>query len=385
MENQGKAPIPQIWIANDDNVNLSDNVTKGKGSKQATNGSLGFFQEDRLREICEKHYENILSIMAEKVHQEKLKGVQTRLSYSKSSRQKAQTKEKTQLSESGSCDGKRKTKKRQSPSLGNMPRGTRPGQSPSVFSRLGYEKPTSACQRSPVSTTVFTKLGAKDKNVFTRLREKRRDIHLQLGPKVASRPKHISDRRRANSKMSVEVQNHERRVARNLIHSYGACSSKRHGGVEEVWDATDRADRRGDRPFYGKDPLLQGPKKDPHATNVKTYDGTGGPEDHLKIFWEAEKIERWAIPTWCHMLNSILIGSARVWFDKLLPESIDNYKDRFTSLTKTLKEILAMETVKLKAPPPMSGHAEGRNKNKFCEFHGDKGYESQTEQIFTAC
>ncbi|GJU67667.1 hypothetical protein Tco_1253926 [Tanacetum coccineum] len=304
-----------------------DTFHAGKGSKQATDGSPGFFPEDRLCEICEKHYDQILPIMAEKVHQEKLKGVQTRLSCSKSSRQKAQTKEKTQLSESGSCDGKRKTKKRQSPSPGNMPRGTRPGQSPSVFSRLGQEKPKSACQRSPVSTTVFTKLGAKDKNVFTRLREKRRDIHLQLGPKVASRPKHVSDRRRANSKMSVEVQNHERRVARDPVRSYVACSSKRQGEVEEVWDATDRAVHRrhartenmylyeskhddGERRkskskrlrpideddmsqpwlceetdlFTARIRYFKVPKRTCMPTNVKTYDETGDPEDHLKIF-----------------------------------------------------------------------------------------------------
>ncbi|GKC99955.1 hypothetical protein Tco_1170230 [Tanacetum coccineum] len=48
--------------------------------------------------------------------------------------------------------------------------------------------------------------------------------------------------------------------------------------------------------------------------------------------------------------------------------------DRFTPLVKTPKEIIAMDTVKFKAPSPMSGLAENRNKNKFCEFHGDKGY-----------
>ncbi|GKG30215.1 hypothetical protein Tco_0420113, partial [Tanacetum coccineum] len=32
------------------------------------------------------------------------------------------------------------------------------------------------------------------------------------------------------------------------------------------------------------------------------------------------------------------------------------------------------DTVKFKAPPPMTGPAENRNKNKFCEFHGDKGH-----------
>nr|GEW27157.1 reverse transcriptase domain-containing protein [Tanacetum cinerariifolium] len=61
--------------------------------------------------------------------------------------------------------------------------------------------------------------------------------------------------------------------------------------------------------------------------NVKTYDETGDPEDHVKIFQAASQVERWAMPTWCHMFNSTLIGAARVWCDELLPESIDSYKD----------------------------------------------------------
>ncbi|GJU06327.1 reverse transcriptase domain-containing protein [Tanacetum coccineum] len=51
------------------------------------------------------------------------------------------------------------------------------------------------------------------------------------------------------------------------------------------------------------------------------------PEDHLKIFQAAAKVERWAMPTWCHMFNSTLTGNARVWFDDLLPESTDSYDD----------------------------------------------------------
>ncbi|GJW59798.1 reverse transcriptase domain-containing protein [Tanacetum coccineum] len=202
--------------------------------------------------------------------------------------------------------------------------------------------------------------------------------------------------------------------------------------------------------------------------NVKKYDRTGDPDDHLKIFQAAAKIERWAMPTWCHMFNSTLIGSARVWFDKLPPEYIDNYEmlrktflgnysqqkkyikypveihhikqiegepteafmerfkaesmhvsggevaatnqskkkvtptwrhhktshkpnfykrldfksqhkssrrqDRFTPLTNTPKEMLAMEIVKFNAPPPMTRPAENRNKNKFYEFYGDKDH-----------
>ncbi|GJR46179.1 hypothetical protein Tco_1314282 [Tanacetum coccineum] len=66
-------------------------------------------------------------------------------------------------------------------------------------------------------------------------------------------------------------------------------------------------------------------------SHVKTYDGSGDPKDHLKLFQAAEKTERWAMPTWCHMFNSTLIGNARVWFDKLLRESIDSFEDERTA------------------------------------------------------
>ncbi|GJY73028.1 hypothetical protein Tco_0477459 [Tanacetum coccineum] len=62
-------------------------------------------------------------------------------------------------------------------------------------------------------------------------------------------------------------------------------------------------------------------------SHVKTYDGSGDPKDHLKLFQSAAKTERWAMPTWCHMFNSTLTGNARVWFDKLPKKSIDNYED----------------------------------------------------------
>ena len=45
--------------------------------------------------------------------------------------------------------------------------------------------------------------------------------------------------------------------------------------------------------------------------NVKTYDGTGDPDDHLKFFESAATIENWPQPVWCHMFNSTLVGNAR--------------------------------------------------------------------------
>ncbi|GJX72365.1 reverse transcriptase domain-containing protein [Tanacetum coccineum] len=87
--------------------------------------------------------------------------------------------------------------------------------------------------------------------------------------------------------------------------------------------------------------------------NVKTYDGTGDPEDHVKKFQAAAQVERWAMPTWCHMFNSTLIGTARVCFDELPPESIDEYKDLkaaflayFMQQKKYVKDLVEIHNIK---------------------------------------
>ncbi|GJR82931.1 hypothetical protein Tco_0153716 [Tanacetum coccineum] len=48
--------------------------------------------------------------------------------------------------------------------------------------------------------------------------------------------------------------------------------------------------------------------------------------------------------------------------------------DKFTLLTKSLKEILALDKGKFKTSPPMTTPVEKRNNNRFCEFHGEVGH-----------
>ncbi|GJV59644.1 reverse transcriptase domain-containing protein [Tanacetum coccineum] len=88
-------------------------------------------------------------------------------------------------------------------------------------------------------------------------------------------------------------------------------------------------------------------------SHVKTYDGSGDPEDHLKLFQAAAKTKRWAMPTWCHIFNSTLTGNARVWFDKLSRESIDSYEDLRTAFreiylqqTKHIKDLVEIHHIK---------------------------------------
>ncbi|GKC29623.1 hypothetical protein Tco_1036917 [Tanacetum coccineum] len=48
--------------------------------------------------------------------------------------------------------------------------------------------------------------------------------------------------------------------------------------------------------------------------------------------------------------------------------------NKFTSLTRTIKEIFMAESGKFKPPQPMVTPVEKRSSNKFCEFHNDKGH-----------
>ncbi|GKB97798.1 reverse transcriptase domain-containing protein [Tanacetum coccineum] len=49
-------------------------------------------------------------------------------------------------------------------------------------------------------------------------------------------------------------------------------------------------------------------------------------------------------------------------------------KDTFTPLIKTPKEILSMESVSFPEPPPLIGTLEKQNLNKFYNYHGDRGH-----------
>nr|GEX41936.1 reverse transcriptase domain-containing protein [Tanacetum cinerariifolium]GEX55903.1 reverse transcriptase domain-containing protein [Tanacetum cinerariifolium] len=69
-------------------------------------------------------------------------------------------------------------------------------------------------------------------------------------------------------------------------------------------------------------------RKTQMPNNVKTYDGTGDPEDHVKIFQAAAQVERWAMPTWCHMFNSTLIGTVRQKKYVKDPMEIHNIKQK---------------------------------------------------------
>nr|GEW03178.1 reverse transcriptase domain-containing protein [Tanacetum cinerariifolium] len=103
-------------------------------------------------------------------------------------------------------------------------------------------------------------------------------------------------------------------------------------------------------------------------SHVKTYDGSEDPEDHLKIFQAAAKVESWAMPTWCHMFNSTLTGSARVWFDDLPPESVESYDD----LKEAFLENFRQQKKCIKDPVKIH-HIKQREGDLMC-FYGESDF-----------
>ncbi|GKB23796.1 hypothetical protein Tco_0863197 [Tanacetum coccineum] len=305
----------------------------------------------------------ILPIMAEKVHQEKLKGVQTRLSYSKNSRQKAQTKEKMQHSESESCDRKRKTKKRRSPILDNVLRNTRPGRSPSVFSRLRWKSKKNGTRLTKQTAGDTLKLKMHASLKASMMTGGAGDNYEMLWKtflgNFSQQKKYIKD--------PVEIHHIKQREGESTVafierfkakgmHVNRAPECMRISGfmhditnLDLIKKLNDNIPKFVDEMMSVTTAFLQGEVVVANQSRKKA-----------SLAWRHHETN--------HKTN----------FNKR-PNFKNRHKsgrkqDRFTPLTKTPKEILTMETVKFKAPPPMSGLIESQNKNKFCEFHGEKGH-----------
>ncbi|GJU64276.1 hypothetical protein Tco_1246111 [Tanacetum coccineum] len=156
---------------------------------------------------------------------------------------------------------------------------------------------------------MWDRLRYHDENVFDRLGQAlRTTLTVEVIPTVETVP------------LAETVLVRDR--LRGVEESYGDTHSSR-GTRTKYRDRLYDEDRSRSTPRIRN---FKSSRKTRMPNNVKTYDGTGDPEDHLKIFQAAAQVERWAMPTWCHMFNSTLIGAARVWFDELPPESIDGYK-----------------------------------------------------------
>ncbi|GKB04286.1 reverse transcriptase domain-containing protein [Tanacetum coccineum] len=150
-----------------------------------------------------------------------------------------------------------------------------------------------------------------------------------LGGKERSASARSDSRHQGSHEKETEVQPRK--------HHHRGTSSRETGGHSESEDSDGGRWKSKSRRHRTRMP-----------SHVKTYDGRGDLEDHLKLFQAAAKM-----PKWCHMFNSTLTGNARVWFDKLPRESIDNYEDlrttsreNYLQQTKHIKDLVEIHHIK---------------------------------------
>ncbi|GJU49860.1 reverse transcriptase domain-containing protein [Tanacetum coccineum] len=283
--------------------------TTGK-NKQTPQDSVRTTSAVDLEEFCEKHYEKLLPIMADKYEyekrkKEKLEEVKARLDFG---------------------DARKKSTRAQESAYRTIsPRRQRRSRSP---------------RHNP--------------SVFTRLRRER-----------SRSPRH-------------EYKSKERRESTvfKRLGSRGRSNKSAHSEAVRKAQETD--------PFNVSETVTSSARKRKRMPNsCETYNGSEEFEDHLKNFQAAAKMERWPrlffkgkrrpqikkgikVPQPGHQE-----GGHRQNFKKgggfRSQHKTEKRPDRFTLLTKTPKEILALEKGKFKTPPPMTTPVEKRNANKFCD------------------
>nr|GEX76679.1 reverse transcriptase domain-containing protein [Tanacetum cinerariifolium] len=234
---------------------------------------------------------------------------------------------------------------------------------------------------------MFTRLGPGDKNVFTRLGERKIGVHSQLGPEDVPRHKHIS--RKRSTSMSTETPSQRRKDAKELIRSYVTCSSKRQQEIEEEWNIVDRASHR---PYTRSEELYYSENNHDQGGHWKSKKRKSNDEDNLSQPWLYEetypftaRIRNFEVPKRIRMSVNV----KTVWFDKLSPESIDDYETlrkaflgNYSGQKKYIKDPVEIQHIK---------QSEGESSKAFMEkfkaesMHVNGASECKNIEIHARC
>ncbi|GJV58798.1 reverse transcriptase domain-containing protein [Tanacetum coccineum] len=235
----------------------------------------------------------------EKVQQEKLKAVKARLNFEETS----------QYSESGAPSRRRDVRKRLGPKdARNMSRSPEPRR----------DRSRSPRRKDPKRETVFRRL---EKGVFHSRGDTESYYQSSRSRGTEPTPKRHHDRKAYSRNGGRMSESEDSAGGHWKSKSKKKRSSMEDEDLSQPWVCEETG------PFTPRIRYFDLPKRIRMPSHVKTYDGSEDPEDHLKIFQAVAKVEWWAMPTWCHMFNFTFTGNAKVWFDDLLPESIDSYDD----------------------------------------------------------
>nr|GEZ33604.1 reverse transcriptase domain-containing protein [Tanacetum cinerariifolium] len=247
-------------------------VTKTATKEKTLNGAETVTMINIL-DFCEEHYDDILSVM-DKICRDKRREVHTRLDFGENSRKSRRIRE-------GSQNSSAKTL---------FARYRNPSERPHIRNRLRNN-----------DGNVFGRLGHRRESAFKRLSDTYSPSTTKSGPDKEYSRDDSHSRGRPHKQNSSPSRDRPRNRGRSH-------------DIEESYGGRWKSKSKRRKPTEEEDLAV------PWSCGEET-------EDHAKFFQAATQVERWAMPTWCHMFNSTLIGTTRVWFDELPPESMDGYTD----------------------------------------------------------
>ncbi|GJT36916.1 reverse transcriptase domain-containing protein [Tanacetum coccineum] len=366
--------------------------------------------DEVLRELCDKNYHQLLPLIAEKMQkekeqQDKLNAVKTRLLYGNETGKNQRNHEESHYSESKTPTARTEAKRRH-----ENRRSRNPTPVASVFKRLKQNRPPSPRPRPRKEGGVFNSI-----IIGERRPGKLADIRRVKTVREVTGSPNQEDTCQTPTKMISLSLGH---VRKETLSHLAAAKTERWAmptwchmfnstltGNARVWfDKLPREsiDSYEDLRTAFRQNYLQQTKhiKDPvEIHHIKQRDGEST-EDFMERY-KAEILDVEGVLE-CMKTFGFMHGIThpeliKRLYEKILRSMDEMYKpeggnkpnfkkgfkkkqrsdrkpDRFSLLTKTLKEIFALEKGKFKAPPPMVTPAEKRDPNKYCEFHADTGH-----------
>ncbi|GJY62887.1 hypothetical protein Tco_0464347 [Tanacetum coccineum] len=334
--------------------NLDIKVRVGKRNEQILRDPNGPAFDAALREYCDKYYHQLLPIIAKKFHQEKvqqenLEEVKSLLNFEGCSRKNSKIQEVSQHSESKTLDArdlKRKLRSRRSRSMFGSPE-----RNPSVFSRI---------RRGRLKSPRHRPEGRRDGGVFNRLGGKGKNTEA-FSKSEDSRGGHWKSRSK-KEKSSIEEDKLSQPWACEETDPFTPPKSRHVKGALECMRISifmhritkpklikrlqDNTPKLVDEMMRVTTTFLRGKVPASNQARKKTLSA-----------WKQQEVGR--------KQNFDRRGDFRN------QQRSERRRNKFTLLTKSLKEILALDKGKFKALPPMTTLVRKRNNNKFCKFHGE--------------
>nr|GEX79278.1 reverse transcriptase domain-containing protein [Tanacetum cinerariifolium] len=378
--------------------------TLGKGKEPTPQDRGGLAFDAALREYCDKHYNQLLPIIAEKFNQEKerndkLKEVKAQLNFEERSEMSRYSESRTMSTRE--YERRHRTRRSRSPK-------------PSVFLRIKYERSRSPRQNSREKGGVFKRLGNRGKSVSAHSDSHNWHSYSRYTEALSdSEDSRHKDRTMGYANLVSHVQLYtswKREVwfddlPTELIEIYDNLKKaflenylqqkKCIKDPIELHNIKQR-DRESTKDFVRRYKLESGDVKGaPECMRISGFvHGITNPELIKRLHDKILKIDDEMMRVTTSFLREEVAASSHErkksfplwkqqegnWKQNFKKGGFQNQQrpermqDRFTLLTKTPKENFALEKGKFKASPPMTTPVEKRNHTKFCKFYGEVGY-----------